>query len=624
MPFSTHSSHADQPSASDPQTRINAIANRLCQAMIEAAVPPGMLKTLAENRPEVVVFQAPTPDWVDYFEHYLQETYPKAMVLARQEAGQKSHTQGLLFSLMLALHCRTVVAVSQDPDGLFPQLLRDVSDHRYMLKRPDLPMVQAVIMDLTAASPRKLRTQHLEGLSATQLLAGLRPAGSAGAMAKRLIAIAAQARGETSIPDGHKIAELDLPQEIRIWADRVAADLPLGKTEGLEHALIFGPPGTGKTHLVHALAASAGLPLIMTNAGRWLVDGRGHLNDVLNAQKAFFAELGRMAPCIGVVDEIDTVPNRTALNGEYDSWWTGFANGVLTQIDQLNAARRPVLLVGITNSPNRLDPALIRAGRLGRHLELPLPRSAVQRLNMLRLHLPEPLKSQDLSVLLPLLSDQSQAELKQIAVKATGLAAETGRAFVLDHLMAVLAPPDARSSDVRRSVALHEAGHAVMAVQCGKPVQVVSIQSGGGWEGQTMIDKTGPVILTRKDVEDDVRILLAGRAADIICNAGPNSGARFDLVQAADKLADALLELRFYGPPSQWSQSDAGPNDMRNFVEQRLADLLAETVAFLTPLRPALEAVAAALVERTALSGEDLTAVLASAALPNPASSNPR
>lgn len=605
-------------SGPDPETRIKAIADRFCSAMLDAAAPPAVLNALTENRPQVIIVQAPTADWVDYLDQYLREAYPLALVLSRDEAVRRDAGNWSSQTLMPSLHGRAVIAVSQDPQSLIPPLLLDLADHHIVLSRPDLPMVQAVIIDLTAACPRKLRAHHLEGMSAGQLLGALRPAKSAGAMARRIIATTTRAQTAHKAPDVPKLSELELPDDVASWAHRMAADLPAGKTSGLEHVLIAGPPGVGKTHLAYSLAATAGLPLVMTNAGKWFTEKGGHLHEVLGAQTQFFAELTRLAPAIGVIDEVDSVPNRTVLRGHYDPWWIGVTNGLLTNIDGFNALGLPVLLIGITNTPNRLDPALVRPGRLGRHLEMILPTSPEQRLAMLRLHLPEPVKSAALETLLPFLNHQSQAGLKQVAVMASALAAEADRAMTLEDLRKVLSPSDHRTPEVRRAVALHEAGHAVMAITYGRTVRLVAIHAGDGREGQTDIEASGTVILTPERLEENIRIRLAGRAADIVSGTGPNAGARADLAQTAEMLEDAFVNLRFYGPPSHWPADGVDPNNRSAIVEGRIATLLAQTIACLTPLRPVLEAVADALVEHNALSGTDLAAVLAPFDLPNP------
>ncbi|QYO77752.1 AAA family ATPase [Devosia salina] len=610
MPKSKQTQDPQSPLLPDPEIRVRAIADRFCTAMLKAALPGSLVAALTANRPVVVILEAPGADWVDYLEEHLREVYPQALVVARHESAGRGLAGWTSSSLMPFLHSRSVIGVSQDPEGLLPSLLLDTADHKPDLARPDYAMVRDCIIDLTTCMPRALKAEHLAGLDAGQLLAALRPAASAGAMAKRLAAIAKRQSGAQNVPDAPHIDTLCVPDNVSDWARRVVTDLPQGKTAGLEHVLLEGPPGTGKTLLAHSLAASAGLPLVMTNAANWLQTGKGHLSDVLSAQASFFAELHRLAPAIGVIDELDSVPNRQDLRGEYDPWWVSLTNSLLTGIDQMVASGKPVLLIGITNHVQRLDPALIRAGRLGQHLTLPPPHSGSQRLSMLKLHLPEALQKADLTHLLPFLGTQTQAELKQLAVLATAEATKENKSPALEHLLAVLVPPDTRPTELRRAVALHEAGHAVMALYLGRPVHSVSILPGAGHEGETDIAEPPAGIITAGVLEDNVRILLAGRAADMLAGRGANTGARSDIARAAELIHDACFELFLYGPTRQWAGQGAEFKDRRRLVEERLGRLLDETIAILTPLRLALEAVTEALLAKPVLTGTELTALL--------------
>lgn len=601
--------HQDIP-AVDPDVLVRQIADRFCAAMLEAALPNGLATGLAGNRPIVVILQVPGADWVDYFEEYLRKAYPRALVVARHDGSSRGLASWNSQTLMPFLHSRAVIGVSHNPESLLPGLLLETADHFVVLEKPDYPMVRDSIIDLTAAMPRRLKANDVAGLDAGQLLAALRPATSAGTMAKRISTIAARQQAALQIPDAPPIDALCLPPAVAGWAQSVVTNLPKGDIAGIEHALISGPPGTGKTLLARSLAASARLPMVSTNAANWLQSGKGHLSDVLSALADFFSELGRASPAIGVIDELDSVPNRMDLRGDYDPWWISLTNALLTAIDQLAASGKPVLLIGITNHRERLDPALIRAGRLGQHLTLPPPQSAGQRLKMLQLHLPDPLNADELSVLLPYLGHQTQAELGQIAGRAKARAAEVGASLNTDHLRSVLAPPETRPEELRRAVALHEAGHAVMAIHLGRPVHVVSIVPGEGHEGATDFDEAPGGFVTANVIEDNIRILLGGRAADMLAGCGANSGARADISRAAELIHDACFELFFYGPTRQWAGPGAEFKDRRRLVEERLGRLLEETLSILTPLRPALEAVAEALLARSVLTASDLVAVL--------------
>lgn len=137
--------------------------------------------------------------------------------------------------------------------------------------------------------------------------------------------------------------------------------------------LISGPPGTGKTTWAKALRNSLQLPLLATSAADWLTGG--HLGDVLAAMDRAFAEAVRRAPCILFVDEIDGIGTRERPVREYDDYWTSVVNKALQLMD--GAIRTEgVILIGASNHPEALDPALRRAGRLELHIAIPKPDTA--------------------------------------------------------------------------------------------------------------------------------------------------------------------------------------------------------------------------------------------------------
>lgn len=244
-----------------------------------------------------MILQAPGRDWVDYLEDYLREAFPQALVVASTDTARKGLHKATSQSWVPLLHSRSVIAVSQDPGMFLPPLLLDTADRSVVLTRPDYAMVRDCIIELTTSMPRALKPEHLAGLDAGQLLASLRPAKSAGVMAKRIAAIAARQSRTVQVPDAPHIDALSLPETVADWARRVVTNLPQGHMAGLEHVLLEGPPGTGKTLLAQALAATAGLPLVKTNAASWLQTGKGNLNDVLSAQASFLCRAQPACPC---------------------------------------------------------------------------------------------------------------------------------------------------------------------------------------------------------------------------------------------------------------------------------------------------------------------------------------
>lgn len=597
-----------------PSERPYALLDRICHDMLKSALPPELTMGLLANRGLVVVIKPVDASWVYPLEETLRLLYPQAYVLARRGTEDNGSTKkGVVIDLLPHLHGGSVIGISQDPDALLPPLLLSNVDYRLELGRPSRTIIESQIIEITATVPRALKQVDIDSLSAPDLIAALRPARSGSTIARRIAGIAAQKRKPANVPDAEPIEALALSGEVEVWAQDVVRALKSGDVTGLEPTLISGQPGVGKTMLMRSLAATASVPLFATDAAQWHVSGKGHLNDVLAEVERFFSVLQASAPCVAALDELDSVPNRATLGGAYDPWWISLTNAILTQIDRLVSSGAPVLLVGISNLPERLDAALVRPGRLGRHLVMSLPSNPGQRLKMLKIHLPGDLKEADLSSLLPLLHCQSQAELGQIARAAKNLAQRQQERMAIDHILAVLRPDDHRPQGLRWTVAVHEAGHALMAILMGRVVRSVSIlPRPGGIEGTTDVDKDPSGVETLASIEDNVRIRMAGRASDSLIGMGPNSGACEDIARSIAMMSDAYLRFWMSGPPTSLGGTTGGASSeqRRAFVERRIANVLFEVTERLSRHKAALNLLAEALLDRGILSANDIRALL--------------
>ena len=248
---------------------------------------------------------------------------------------------------------------------------------------------------------------------------------------------------------------------------------------------------------------------IATSYSAWQSQKDGHLGSVTAAIRKVFAEANANRPCIVFIDEVDSLPARGSA-GHNDSWFTAVLNCLLEQLDGYEK-RDGVVICAACNDPARLDKALVRAGRLDTHIVIPLP-DVPALVGIFRMHLGSDLEGADLRAAALAARGHTGADVERWVRVARRGARTAGRALTLQDLLEAVrgGEPD-WPEDVRRRVAWHEAGHAVVLLALGiaEPT-ALSIGGAGGLAESELGEMQAE---TRTTMEAFLVALLGGRAA---------------------------------------------------------------------------------------------------------------
>ena len=317
--------------------------------------------------------------------------------------------------------------------------------------------------------------------------------------------------------------------------------------------LLVGPPGTGKTLLARAVAGEAKVPFFSLSGSDFVEMfvgvGAARVRDLFKQAEA-------KAPCIVFIDELDAlgkVRMQSPMGGHEEREQT--LNQLLSEMDGFDA-KKGVIVMAATNRPEVLDPALLRPGRFDRQVLVDKPdvkgREAILRIHARQVKLAE---SVDLGVIAQRTAGFAGADLANLVNEAALLAARRDKRAVdhsdfneaIDRVIAGLEKKRAMNPRVRRIVAVHESGHAIVATVLpgSDPVHKVSIvQRGFGALGYTMqMPAEDRYLLTRGELENQLAVLLGGRAAELIEFNEFSTGAQNDLMRATDIARSMVTEF---------------------------------------------------------------------------------
>jgi cell division protease FtsH len=407
--------------------------------------------------------------------------------------------------------------------------------------------------------------------------------------------------------------------------------------------LLVGPPGTGKTLLARAVSGEAGVPFFSISGSEFIEMfvgvGAARVRDLFDQAK-------QKAPCIIFIDELDAIGKTRGggalifTNEEREQT----LNQLLAEMDGFDASKG-VIIMAATNTPEVLDPALLRPGRFDRQIIVDRPdlagREAILRVHVRQIKLST---NADLKAIAARTPGMVGADLANIVNEAALLAVRRGATEVemrdleeaIDRVMLGLEKKNrVMTTSEKERVAYHETGHALVAlsVEHADPVYRVSIipRSIGALGHTLQLPTEEKYLMTQPELQDQITVMMGGRAAEeLIYDGVVSTGAADDLQRASELVRQMVTRFGMsnrLGNVTYGTQQNARflrttfTSQERNYSEKtaeeidqevrRIVDgLYARAKDVLSRRRSELERIAQELIQKETLDSRQLATLL--------------
>jgi cell division protease FtsH len=408
--------------------------------------------------------------------------------------------------------------------------------------------------------------------------------------------------------------------------------------------LLVGPPGTGKTLLARAVSGEAGVPFFSISGSEFIEMfvgvGAARVRDL-------FEQAKQKAPCIIFIDELDAIGKTRAGGGAVmftNEEREQTLNQLLAEMDGFDSSKG-VIIMAATNTPEVLDPALLRPGRFDRQIIVDRPdlqgREAILKVHVRNIKLS---RDVDLKAIAARTPGMVGADLANIVNEAALLAVRRGAAEVqmrdfeeaIDRVMLGLEKKNrVMTANEKERVAYHETGHTLVAlsVEHADPVYRVSIipRSIGALGHTLQLPTQEKYLMTLPQLQDQITVMMGGRAAEEIAYSGVvSTGAADDLQKGSEMIRQMVTRFGMsqrLGNLTYGRQENARflratfTTHERNYSERtseeidaevrRISDeLYSRAKDILTKRWPELERIAQVLIEKETLDSQQLAQLL--------------